>query len=411
MPPSPVTILVQAIALAGAAVVGGDAGDPRLFSGLLAFGAFNVALVIPGTAWVRTITIGAAVFALATSESAPRAVVGILAWLVWPPAMLLGAALGRETHAAAREPAGAERSGARARAITAAIIVVVACASLLFRAITEIRLQQTAALFVGLPAVMAIAVVYLVSPRSAIGVACKAVTVGLLVSLLFLGEGLLCVAMSAPLFFIVAVFVGAAIDRMRSRGSRPTQITLSGIAVVALLPMSLEGVSDRLSWNRDESIAVTQFVEAPADAVTRALAEPPRFGRPLPPYLRAGFPRPVGVEIARTDGRARWLIHLRGGEMRLDGQEPAPGTLVLDLEEQGPGRMRWRAVADDSHMTHFLQWRESIVEWQAIDSRTTRVTWTVRYRRGLDPAWYFGPWERYAVGLAAGYLIEAVATP
>jgi hypothetical protein len=41
----------------------------------------------------------------------------------------------------------------------------------------------------------------------------------------------------------------------------------------------------------------------------------------------------------------------------------------------------------------------------------TRVTWTLRYRRGLDPAWYFGPWERYAVRLAAAYLIESVATP
>jgi len=39
------------------------------------------------------------------------------------------------------------------------------------------------------------------------------------------------------------------------------------------------------------------------------------------------------------------------------------------------------------------------------------VTWTLDYERGLDPAWYFGPWERYATRLAAGYLIDAVATP
>ena len=42
---------------------------------------------------------------------------------------------------------------------------------------------------------------------------------------------------------------------------------------------------------------------------------------------------------------------------------------------------------------------------------TTRVTWTLRYRRGLDPAWYFGPMEQYAARLAAGYLIDTVATP
>ena len=41
----------------------------------------------------------------------------------------------------------------------------------------------------------------------------------------------------------------------------------------------------------------------------------------------------------------------------------------------------------------------------------TQVTWTLAYERALDPAWYFGPWERYATRLAAGYLIDAVARP
>ena len=31
--------------------------------------------------------------------------------------------------------------------------------------------------------------------------------------------------------------------------------------------------------------------------------------------------------------------------------------------------------------------------------KTTQVTWSIRYRRDLDPAWYFGPMERFAVGL------------
>src|SRR5262249_10838492 len=80
------------------------------------------------------------------------------------------------------------------------------------------------------------------------------------------------------------------------------------------------------------------------------------------------------------------------------------------LEEARPGFVRWRAVSDSSHLTHFLTWREVIVEWTPRDGTATNVTWTLCYLRGLDPAWYFGPWERYAVRLAAGYLIDAVAT-
>ena len=46
--------------------------------------------------------------------------------------------------------------------------------------------------------------------------------------------------------------------------------------------------------------------------------------------------------------------------------------------------MRWRAVSDTSHLTHFLTFRESIVRWEPIDAQTTRVIWTLRYDRRWD---------------------------
>ena len=52
-----------------------------------------------------------------------------------------------------------------------------------------------------------------------------------------------------------------------------------------------------------------------------------------------------------------------------------------------------------------------MVSWCPIDARHTEVVWSLHYRRDLDPAWYFGPWERYGVGLAADYLIQNLATP
>jgi hypothetical protein len=68
-------------------------------------------------------------------------------------------------------------------------------------------------------------------------------------------------------------------------------------------------------------------------------------------------------------------------------------------------------VSDTSHVAHWLKWEESTVEWFAVDSTHTRVQWTLRYRRLLDPAWYFAPWERYAAGLTADQLIQDAATP
>jgi hypothetical protein len=235
-------------------------------------------------------------------------------------------------------------------------------------------------------------------------------TVGLLLSLLFLWEGMLCVLMAAPLFYAVALAIGAATDKAR-RSHHAGHRFLSCLAIFALVPMSFEGVTETTSLNREESVTVSRVVAAPAAAVERALLAAPRFDRALPLYLRAGFPRPVAHRVERDEAGVRWVIRFGGGEMRIDGMEPRAGDLILDLVDARPGAVAWRAVADDSHMTHFLQWRGASVEWTAAGPETTRVTWTLKYRRGLDPAWYFGPWERYAVRLAAGYLIDAVATP
>jgi hypothetical protein len=302
-------------------------------------------------------------------------------------------------------------SATAARIAVASLILAVTIASTAYRLLVLHRLDQTAALFVGIPALLAIVVVFAVSPRSATGAACKAVTVGLLVSGLYLGEGILCVFMSAPLFYAIAIAMAKGMESTYEPDGPSRHSLFSCLIVLAVIPMSLEGVTPLTTLNRDETVAETRTIRASPEAVARALFNAPRFDRVLPLYLRAGFPSPVSTRIDRSADRTRWVIQMRGGEMRLNGMEPRTGDLVLQLEEARPGFARWRAVSDTSHMTHFLTWREAVVQWEAIDAQTTSVTWTLRYRRDLDPSFYFGPMERYAVQLAAGYLIDAVATP
>jgi hypothetical protein len=68
-------------------------------------------------------------------------------------------------------------------------------------------------------------------------------------------------------------------------------------------------------------------------------------------------------------------------------------------------------ASDSSYITHWLTWHGSTVQWHAVAPGQTAVTWTLSYRRRLDPAWYFVPLERYGARLAARYLIETAATP
>ncbi len=168
--------------------------------------------------------------------------------------------------------------------------------------------------------------------------------------------------------------------------------------------MSFEGTRPALSFPREETVRAESIVDAPAADVERALAASPRVDLPLPFYLRLGFPRPVE---ARGEG-------LRKGDLRrihFAGGEGAPGDLMLEVSEAAPGHVHFRAVSDRSKVAHWLAWEACEVEWAAMGLRRTRVVWTLHFRRALDPAWYFRPWERYAARLAAEYLIRANATP
>jgi hypothetical protein len=392
------------VALVGAALI--DPTEPSTTIGLLLFGIGNVLLRSPATLWTRTITCIVVCWALVSPAWLETTIV-VLLGVMWPTVFLMEWTLRRDDSPETATPFG---GGQPARLATAAIIAAAAVASLQYQWLFGRGLQQSAALFVGIPTLLAIVTVFAVSPRSATGVACKAVTIALLISMIFLGEGVLCVALSAPLFYLAAVITGKSIDK--ARGEDGTTFSLrASTPVLVLIVMSLEGVHHATSFDRDEAVTVTRIVSAPADAVARALFERPRFERAVPALLRAGFPQPIFARRDAPTVGARWTIAFRGGEMRIDGLEPRVGDLTLELVEAAPGLARWDVLGDDSHMTHYLAWRGSTVRWAPVSAHETRVEWTVRYQRSLDPAWYFGPIERFAVTLAAGYLIDSVATP
>jgi hypothetical protein len=376
--------------------------------GVAAFGVFNAVVSVPGTAWIRGASVAVSIFSLLFG---PVGVLVLAVWLAWPPAFMVAWSLTRaaDRHKDPELPAYDDEWFTPARISLAAMMIAVTISTLAYKLIFSHGLQQSSALFIGIPALIAVIVVFSVSPRSAQGVACKAVTVCLLMSMIFLGEGMICVIMSAPLFYAVAVAIASAVtwhlDNHESATLRSCAMLLPVVA------MSLEGVTAVTSFNRHERVAVSRVVHSSSDEVARAVVAYPRFDRPLPRFLNIGFPTPIATNIDLTTAPPRWVITFRGGEMRLDGVEPRVGTLVLELVQSGPGFARWRAISDTSHMTHYLGWREMSLHWEPAGTDRTRVTCSVAYSRDLDPAWYFGPWQRYAMRLAADYLIDTVATP
>lgn len=277
-------------------------------------------------------------------------------------------------------------------------VILTAVGAALYKILVQHHLEQTAALFIGLPTVLAILLVYFVKPRTAFGMTMFSITLVILISAIFLGEGVVCVLMAAPIAYFVGALIGLGIDRVNRRRRNPTGTALILLPFVA---MSFEGVNTLLSLPRENIVQVDAVVLGDVLSIRHTLAGPLHFGRHLPVFLRLGFPLPTESAGEGLETGTRKAVHFAGGEGH-------PGDLTAVITGGGEGWTQCDFVSDTSHIAHWLAWETAKVEWSAVNDRQVHIRWTVTYRRSLDPAWYFGPLERYGVRLAIEYLIQGL---
>jgi hypothetical protein len=287
-----------------------------------------------------------------------------------------------------------------ARVALAGIVLALTVAGVTFHVIVRNGLKQTAALFIGVPALLALVLALSPRAKTPLGMVMKGLTIALLLSGPILAEGFICILMAAPLFYGVGLTIGLILNAVARHKKRRQTL----YAVAFLLPQALEGTHESLSFPRHENVTVTRTVAGSAAHVEEALGRRPRFNRLLPPFLRLGFPVPgVALGEGLDVGDVRF-VRFRNGAADM-------GEAAFVVWERTPQRVVFRPAHDTTPIADWLSWSEAEVTWSAVSPTHPRVTWTLRYERRLDPAWYFGPWERYGVTLAAGYLVDTLATP
>lgn len=297
-------------------------------------------------------------------------------------------------------PRDEERGISRDQWWLISLVLALTCGSLMYRLLVRIDMTHSAAMFLGVPAVLAILLGLTAKAKTLTGGIVKGITLFLLIVAPLLGEGYLCILIASPIFYLVGILIGLLADSQRNR----RKATLSCVAIV-FLPMCLEGVVPQLTLSRDQTVESTSIVNAPARSVEAALAQSPSLATPLPTWLNVGFPRPLAASGSGLSVGATRTVHFSGAE-----GDP-PGDLVSRIAETRPNYVRMETVSDSTKLTQWVRWQSSEVEWRPIDTEHTAVTWRVHFARELDPAWYFIPWERFTVRLAAQYMIEANATP
>ncbi len=288
----------------------------------------------------------------------------------------------------------------------AVIAVALGVGSLVYRLLHAADLSQSAALFIGLPSLMAFAAAYValgLRAHSVIGITLKTITIGLLLAGPLLGEGVVCVLLAAPLFYAVGILIALAIEGIRRWTGAGRHRATPGLLLLPMLALSLEGVVPGLAAPRQATSVAERTLDATPALVAAALAAPPHFDAPLDGLLGIGFPRPVaasGMGLAVGDRRIV-TFGARGARQR---------DLVMAVAASGPDWVRFEPVSDATKIAEWLTWQSALVSWTDLGDGRTRVRWSLAYERRLDPAWYFGAWESLVTMQAADYLIQSAAT-
>src|SRR5258708_17621903 len=125
--------------------------------------------------------------------------------------------------------------------VVAAVAIALGIGSLVYRLLHATDLDQTAALFIGIPSLMAFAAAFIalrLHADSVIGITLKAITIGLLLVGPLLGEGFICVLLAAPLFYAVGIVIAFTIEMLRRFARARRHSSTLGFLVLPLLAFS-----------------------------------------------------------------------------------------------------------------------------------------------------------------------------
>lgn len=267
-----------------------------------------------------------------------------------------------------------------------------------YRLLVSSGRDHSGLMFIGIPLVLSVLLILAPASKSPTMQLFKGITLFLLLVGVLAWEGLICIVMAAPLFYLVGLIVMGAHRWSQKRPGR-----MLSIALLPVLLLAFEGVSSQLSFPREHTIVLTRTWRGDAARVLEPYARAPEFDRPVPWFFRLGFPVPLAATATGSFDDENGVAY----RVVFSGPADFENALVIVGTRVAAKRLDFAFVRDSTKIDDWMSWRGATLEARPLPGETTEIVLTLRYRRNLDPAWYFGPIEHYAVRLAGEHLLKA----
>ena len=273
------------------------------------------------------------------------------------------------------------------------IVFVLAIASIAFRLLNKNYFEQTSLLFIGVPTLITLLIVrYSKKPKSAYGIAFLTITIFLLISGIFLGEGFVCILFMAPIFYAVTAVLVWIYQFLKKKGEEKTY----SFVLIPVLFLMFQP-SEFIKEPELHSVKTVRIIDS--NQSLNAFNKQPDFLSSLPNFFKIGFPKPIEVKGKGIEIGATRTISFKSSTKGV-------GRLVLEVKEKTQNKIVFKIKSDDTHIDHWLTYKEITVE--IIEENTIKkLVWTTSFICDLGPSWYFEPSEKFAIDLMNQHLINS----
>jgi len=231
-------------------------------------------------------------------------------------------------------------------------------------------------------------------------------TIIMLATSAILFEGFICVLMFMPIYYaVVCIYFAAEAFEARYKARKDRSRLRASVVPVLIAFLSIEGLTPSTSFERENTVTRTMVINGSIDAIKANIAAP----IDLPPrrnWFLSIFPNPVEVKAGSLE--AGDVHTLKFVYKRWFYTNVHEGDFHLRIDEVSDRHIRTSVQKNTSYLAKYLRLKGTEIKFIPVGETQTRVELSLHYDRLLDPAWYFGPMQRYAIEESGDYLLETV---
>ena len=291
-------------------------------------------------------------------------------------------------------------------------LLILGAVTLLTRLVLDSRFATTSFFYCLVPYVIGIILyVFIPQPKGwtrtkRIGRHLLATIVVMLASSALLFEGFICVLMTAPIYIFFALLaITLTPDKQDPDRFKKSDVFRASFVPLAVIIISVEGLTDTTIFPREEVITRTQILKLTPEEIHANLSRPVHLDAKRSAFLSV-FPLPDRVDapkFAQGETHTAFFTYRRWGFTNVH-----KGETRLHMKTVQPLLIETEVTKDTSYFSHYLTVHGTKIKMVPQSDGTTEVSLTIRYRRELDPAWYFGPMQRRAISESADYLLTYI---